>query len=239
MPQNVPNQIYQYSLLSALMAGVSDTDLSAAELSCFSQGLGTFVRMDGEMVLLDGKVYQLKSDGSVHQAGPYDKVPFVMATTLSPTAKFKTKLESKNSLHAKLSATFPGCQNLFIAYRAEKTKPSWRRLKVRTVGGQEYPGQPLSELGDTQKVFEFNDVKGTVIGFRSPLNWQGISVAGEHMHFISEDRKFGGHVLELEAEEVKIEAAVVSNIHVELSKTKEFNDAKLEINDAGIKKVEG
>lgn len=234
-----PNEIYQYSLLSALMAGVSSTGIPASHLAGYTQGLGTFVHMDGEMVLLDGRVYQLKSDGTVHEAGPSDPLPFVMATSLAPTAHFTAKLPSKDTLHAKLAETFPGCQNLFIAYRVEAAQPAWRRLKVRTVGGQKYPGQPLVELGDSQRVFEYKDVEGTIVGFSSPINWQGISVAGEHMHFLSSDREFGGHVLELEVEEVRVEAAVVVDLHVELPRSKEFNEASLGIDDAGIRKVEG
>ena len=191
------------------------------------------------MVLLDGVVYQLKSDGSVHAVDAEDELPFVMATKLVPEARFRAGFASKDALHRKLVETFPGCGNLFVAYRVSNAASSWRRLKVRTVGGQQYKGQPLKELGDLQRVFEFEDVRGQIVGFSSPLNWQGLSVAGEHMHFLSEDKTFGGHVLELEVDEVDVHAAVASSLRIDLPRSKEFNEADLRVDDRGIRKVEG
>jgi hypothetical protein len=39
-------------------------------------GLGTFDRLDGEMVVLDGVVYQVAADGSVHVANDSARTPF-------------------------------------------------------------------------------------------------------------------------------------------------------------------
>lgn len=78
-----------------------------------------------------------------------------------------------------------------------------------------------------------------VVGFRTPKNWQGFGVAGEHLHFIKEDRKAGGHVLEVQASELEIQMAVASNVHVELPTSDDFNAASLVTDDEGVKKVEG
>ncbi|MCJ1328861.1 hypothetical protein MMC10_005538 [Thelotrema lepadinum] len=233
-----PNHIYQYSLLSALMAGASSSGIPASTLSPYTQGLGTFALMDGELILLDGTVYQLQASGTVRTAAADDQIPFAMATSLQPSAKFTATLPTKAAFHARLGETFPGGNNLFVAYRLEAPH-GWKRLKVRTVAGQKYPGQPLFELGDSQKVFEYSDVRGTVVGFRSPEAWQGISVAGEHLHFISEDRGFGGHVLEMEGDGVEVAAAEVADLHVQLPRSREFNEASLGVDDGGIRKVEG
>lgn len=86
---------------------------------------------------------------------------------------------------------------------------------------------------------EHSDVKGTIIGFRTPSNWQGFGVAGEHLHFINEDRTAGGHVLEVEAKQVEMKMAVASNVHVELPTSEDFDAATLITDDEGVKKVEG
>ena len=63
------NHIYQYSLVNALMAGVSDSGITVSQLlEKGNQGLGTFVRMDGELLLLDGKIYQLQAEGKIREA---------------------------------------------------------------------------------------------------------------------------------------------------------------------------
>lgn len=123
-----------------------------------------------------------------------------------------------------------------MAYKIDGT---FSRVKCRTVKGSK-KGEALSDLGKTQFVDEYRDVKGTVVGFRSPKNWSGFAVAGEHLHFIDDERSRGGHVLELEAgNEVQMGMAVSSNVHVELPTTREFNDASLVTDDEGIKKAEG
>ena len=38
---------------------------------------------------------------------------------------------------------------------------------------------------------------GSVVGFRFPDATSGIEVAGHHLHFLSDDRRVGGHVLDL------------------------------------------
>lgn len=64
-------------------------------------------------------------------------------------------------------------------------------------------------------------------------------MAGEHLHFITDDRKAGGHVLEVTAQDVEMQMAVVANVHIELPTNEDFNTAKLVTDDEGVKKVEG
>ena len=232
-----PNHIYQYSLVNALMAGVYESGITTAQLiSKGNQGLGTFVKMDGELLLLDDNVYQLQAEGKIRVADANDRIPYAVATHFVPDKTMTVKLSTKDALDQVLEEFNEDGDNLFMSYRVEGT---FQRLKCRTVKGQEYEGQPLSELGKKQFVEEYKDVEGTMVGFRSPAAWQGFFVAGEHMHFVSKDKTFGGHVLELEAEQVEIGVATVNNVHIELPKTKTFNRAKLETDDAGLKSVEG
>ncbi|KAK6408183.1 hypothetical protein LTR81_017402 [Elasticomyces elasticus] len=213
------NHIYQYSLLNALMDGVSETGITVSKFATKgNQGLGTFARMNGELLFLDSKVYQLQAEGNVREAGPDDQIPFA------------------NAIDDALNAFKHYAKNLFMSYRVHG---HFQYLKCRTVRGQEYKGQPLSELGKKQSVEEYHDVTGTIIGFRTPSNWQGFGVAGEHLHFINDERTAGGHVLELQADEVEIQIAVANNVHIELPTSEDFNSASLNTDDEGVKNVEG
>ena len=58
------------------------------------------------------------------------------------------------------------------------------------------PYRPLTEVVADQHVFELAEVAGTMLGFRFPAYVEGIEVAGYHLHFIDEDRRRGGHVLD-------------------------------------------
>lgn len=222
------------------MAGVADVGIPASDLVQYSQGLGTFTTLEGELTLLDGKVYRSQPDGSVHEVGhdDDDKATFVMATKLAPDTIFRTKVGNKDTLQQKLEKTFAEYKNMFIAYRARNVGKGWK-VKIRIIGGQQYSGQSLSEVGDAQKLFEYDDVQGEIVGFTSPSNWQGVSVAGEHMHFLSNDRKYGGHVLELEVDEAEVQAAVVSSLYIDLPKGGVFNNVDLMVDDESIRKCEG
>ncbi|KAI6797379.1 hypothetical protein KC367_g793 [Hortaea werneckii] len=231
------NEIYQFSLLNALMEGVCETGISVSKLaSKGNQGLGTFSRMNGELMFLDGKVYQLQAEGNVREADETDQVPFAVSTQFVPQRTSNVTFNNKDDVDNALNSFNDHARNLFMTYRING---HFDYLKCRTVRGQEYKGQPLSELGKKQSVEEYENVEGTIIGFRTPKNWQGFGVAGEHLHFMKADRSAGGHVLEIKAKEVQMQMAVASNVHVELPTTDDFNAAQLVTDDEGVKAVEG
>jgi len=219
------NHIYQYSLLNALMDGVSETGISVSKLlSKGNQGLGTFSRMNGELLSLDGKVYQLQAEGNIREADETDQIPFAVSTQLVSQQTREIRMTDKDDIDNALNNFNDHAANLFMTYRINGR---FEYLKCRTVRGQEYKGQPLSELGKKQSVETYENVEGTIIGFRTPK------------HFITHDRTAGGHVLELTAEKVEMQMAVASNVHVELPTSDDFNAAKLVTDDAGVKEVEG
>lgn len=233
-----PNHIYQFSLLNALMDGVSETGIPASKLlTKGNQGLGTFARMNGELLFLDGKIYQLQAEGNVREVGPDEQIPFAVSTQFAAQKSVEdVALPRKESIDETLDAFNPNAKNLFMTYRVHGT---FEYLKCRTVRGQSYKGEPLSDLGKKQSVEEYRDVTGTIIGIRTPENWQGFGVAGEHLHFVNDERSAGGHVLEVKAGKVSMQMAVASNVHIELPTTEDFNEAKLVTDDAGVKAVEG
>ncbi|KAI5370138.1 Putative alpha-acetolactate decarboxylase [Septoria linicola] len=231
------NHIYQYSLLNALMDGVSEFGISAAKLSSKgNQGLGTFARMQGELMFLDGKIYQLQAGGKTRVADETDQIPFAVSTNFVPEKTTSIDFEDKDDVDNALNGFNDHAANLFMTYRIDG---KFDYLKCRTVRGQEYKGQPLSELGKKQSVEEYEAVEGTIIGFRTPKNWQGFGVAGEHLHFINKDRSAGGHVLEIKGKGLEMKMAVAANVHIELPTSDDFNAAKLVTDDAGVKEVEG
>ena len=232
------NRLYQYSIINALMDGVATGGIELSKLQQFgNNGLGTFESMDGEMTMIDSVAYQICGDGSMKKVTPSTLMPFAQVTRFKPTMSLSSvSLPDKEAVYRLAEEQFPHATNLYLALRLEATFAS---IKVRAVRGQTYKGQPLAELADSQSVNTYKDIKGTVFGFRSPPYSQGISVAGGHLHFVSEDRACGGHVLELEAMEAEMSGAVIKDIELELPETPEFNDAKLELDHGGIGRVEG
>lgn len=118
---------------------------------------------------------------------------------------------------------------------------AFRTVTVRTAAGQTVPRQGLLDVGKNQVAFTFENVRGTMICFRQPHYLQGIGIAGDHLHFITDDRKRGGHVLALESDgEVEVNVARMYTMILELPKDdQEFNAAKLLGNHQDLESVEG
>lgn len=218
-----PNHIYQYSVLNALMDGVCEEGIPATKLlTKGNQGLGTFAHMDGELIMLDGTIYQICADGHIRDASSEnDIIPFAMAINFVSEVTLENQdITGKYGIDPLLQKVAPHTANLFVAYRIEG---KFDTMRVRTVRPQEYPGQPLAELSKLQSEFEYKDVDGTIVGFRSPMSWQGFSVAGQHLHFLSKDRTQGGHILAVSARNVKIKVSRTADLHIELPRGKEFS----------------
>ena len=88
-------------------------------------------------------------------------------------------------------------ENIFYAIKISGT---FSYMKTRSVPGQQKPYPPLVEVTANQPVFELNDVKGTIVGFRSPPYAAGVNVPGYHLHFLTEDASAGGHILDFTVE---------------------------------------
>lgn len=67
------------------MAGVYSGAVSVKSLLTHGDfGLGTFANLDGEMVVLDGRVYQVKGSGQVFEASETAEAPFAVLTRFAP-----------------------------------------------------------------------------------------------------------------------------------------------------------
>ncbi len=217
--------LFQTSTINALLEGIYDGEFSFGELKTHGDlGLGTFNSLDGEMTMIDGEVYQIKADGKVYTVADSLKTPFSVVTFFEEdTAIILDSLLDYNSLEAFLDNMLP-TKNLIYAI---KIKGLFKYVRTRSVPAQEKPYPPLAEVVKTQPEFEFHNVKGTLVGFRLPEYLSGINVPKYHLHFITEDRKGGGHLLECETDKIKIGIDFTEKLFVSLPEIKEFYDADL------------
>lgn len=189
------DKIVQTSTIDALLAGAYDGDMSCRGLLEHGNfGIGTFERLDGEMVVLGGKIYQIKSDGKVYRPAIDTKTPFATVCNFQPDTQFPIQSADYKTVQSIIDENVSN-QNLFAAVEITGT---FKYVRTRSVPAQNKPYPPLAEVTKTQPVFEMNDVKGTIVGFRAPAFVKGINVAGYHLHFLSGDYKRGGHILDFE-----------------------------------------
>ena len=76
-----PDFLTQFSVIDALLAGNYDGSLTCGELRRHGDfGIGTFDALDGEMTVLDGVVYAIRSDGRVEKVADSETTPFATVT---------------------------------------------------------------------------------------------------------------------------------------------------------------
>ena len=196
------NRIYLSAPVNALVEGIFEENIPVTEIQKHGDfGLGTFNDLDGEMVLLDGQVYRAGADGSVSLASAQSLSPFACVTFFHPTSSETSKggLSYPDFL-AWLTGLMPS-PNLVYAFRIQG---QFNQVKTRSVPRQEHY-RPLVEATRDQPEFYYNNVTGTLVGFFTPVFMASLNVPGMHLHFLSQDRQEGGHVLECQVKQVKAE----------------------------------
>lgn len=231
------NTLFQVSTIDALLAGVYDGEFPARDLARKGTlGLGTFNALDGEMVLLDSVVYQVRADGTILRVRPDDRTPFATVVPFRADSTVEVPNDTNfEGLQDRIDAMLPS-PNLYYAIRARGTFPT---MKTRSVPRQEPPYRRLAEVVEGQSVFEAENVKGTLIGFRCPAFTAGINVPGYHLHFLSDDRRFGGHVLAFTTGDLRVQIDQVHEIKMLLPGDDAFLAADLsEHKQEELQKVE-
>ena len=206
--------LFQTSTIGSLFEGVYDGQMTYGELKQHGDfGLGTFNALDGEMIGLDGEFYQIKSDGIAHPVDGSMKTPFAAGTFFEVDASDELDGKNYTQLRRYLDDLLP-TKTIFYAIKIEG---SFECVLTRSVPKQEKPYSPFSEVEEMQQTFELQDVKGTMVGFWCPSFMEGINSPGYHLHFITEDRETGGHLIECQAQNVTIEIDYTSEFHMVLS----------------------
>lgn len=229
--------LFQTSTINALMMGDFYGSMSLKELKSHGDfGLGTLDRLDGELVGLDGEFYQVKSDGNVYPVNdtattPFAEVAFFKAEdniSLNGTYNL-TQIESY------LDSKRP-TRNIFYAIRIDGI---FEYVKTRVPEAQREPYPRLTEALGTQKIFQFNNTTGTVIGFWWPSYAEGINVPGYHLHFITGNRSAGGHLLDIRLRRATVAIDELTELDMALPNDKAFYQADLsEDQQAAVRKAE-
>jgi acetolactate decarboxylase len=200
------NRVNQVSTIDALLAGSYEGQMPLQKLLTYGNfGLGTFDNLDGEMVVLEGQVYQIKADGRVYRPPLSLTTPFASVVQFKADYTFSIDQETDlKDLETMIEKALPN-KNLFCAV---KVRGNFRTMKTRSVPAQKKPYPLLAEVAKHQPVFNFESVSGVLVGFRSPVFVKGINVPGDHLHFISDDHKSGGHVLDFRLQKGTVELDV-------------------------------
>lgn len=193
--------VYQVSTLGALMAGEYEGRISSSNvLGRGDFGIGTIHGLDGEVVVLDGAMFQIPEDRTPREVGGDALMPYAIVTFFEADVTGDVRADGPiplSTLKALLDSRRPSGD---VPY-AVRVAGLFDRLKIRTVPRQVIPYPPLVKALEGQIVSELENVRGTLVGFWFPKYMDGATAGEYHLHFLADDRSAGGHLLDGSIEE--------------------------------------
>src|SRR5262245_27018304 len=216
--------LFQVSTAGALVKGVYDGVVTIGELKQHGDfGLGTFDGLDGEMLALHGRFYQVQASGAVSEAPDTATVPFAVVTRFRPERGLALdRVNGLTDLGAQLDA-LRRTNNLFCAVLIEGR---FQRVETRAAC-KALPGEPLVAATANQAEFTFADKAGTMAGFWSPPYARSINITGWHLHFLSNDQTGGGHVLDCQGTGLRAEIQELGEVRIAMPETAALLQADL------------
>lgn len=216
--------LFSVSTSAALVEGLYQGAVQVSRLLRHGDfGLGTFIDLDGEMVVLDGVCYQVSSNGTVGIVQGDRLIPYAVVTRFNNEFSKQVRQFDGFSELVSVCDELRNSDNLFYAFRIQGRFSSMKIRVMKAVTA----GTGLKAAASGQEEFLFKDVDGTLVGFWSPEFAGSFSVPGYHFHFLAADRQRGGHVLECKAREVSVSGCAMNEMHVSLPETEEFLKADL------------
>lgn len=183
---------FQVGTLDALIDGRYDGDATIGELLAHGDlGLGTVQHLGGELIVIDGAAFVVDADGVVHAVPPHTRTPFAVVCRFEPLGL--THLTGPMPLAAVqhfLDGIAPHTSVVAVRVHGD-----FAHLRLRSVRAQCPPYPPLAEVTAHQTEWDLPEATGTLLGFRFPDTVAGLEAPGYHLHFLSDDRGHGGHVL--------------------------------------------
>ena len=189
----------QVSLFCVLLSGRYGGVISVGELKKLgNMAIATMDRLDGEMQMVDGVVYQACADGHVYLPGDDATIPFGTIAEFHAERTVKlSDVPSYEEFEARMDELCPA-ENVPLAIHFTG---AFNHMKVRAVARQERDGVGLAEAAKDEAVFEYPNVRGDLVGFRLPGYVKGVNAPGWHLHFVDAERRHGGHVVNFSIQE--------------------------------------
>lgn len=224
------SSLVQFGVVDALLVGVSESGATAADvLRSGDLGLGCGEGLGSEVIVLDGEIIEFTADAPPTPMSEDEILPFaeVCRFEASTGPAQPVAADGAPELGAAIEERLLS-RNLFHAIRMHG---DFNGLRVRVPPRATLPHRPLAEVLHDQTETVLPRVRGTLVGFWGPTLYQGISVAGVHLHFLADDRLAGGHVLDFADARGELRMAALSGFDLRLPTGEDFLSAELTHDD--------
>lgn len=217
--------IYQTGTINSLVNAVYDGDRDIAWIKKQGDfGLGALPMMDGELIVCDGIFY--RADANADLTIPADDaiLPFAVVSHFKPGQIFDL-LDTDFAGTAEYLATYFASKNLIYTVRIDGL---FTGINFRSEECQPRPYRKMSEtMPQLQRVYERDDIEGTLVGIWYPDYLSQVNVTGFHFHFVDKKRKTGGHVFDFRLARGQVAIQAIKSLHIDLIDNNEFAQADL------------
>jgi acetolactate decarboxylase len=180
------------------------------------------------LVLLDGVLRVCRGDGQVLPVAASDLIPFAEVVRFEPTHVETVSGMTEKQFETYVEELVPS-DNLFYALRVDG---AFEWMTVREAVRQQKPYRGLADAVKDQHENAIGATRGSMVGFKGPDVFQGLSVADFHLHYLDDARAFGGHVMDFELAEATLSIQAFSTFTLRLPEVESYLDAELDDMDA-------
>ena len=218
--------IQQFSFVDALVAGLLDGAFDAQDVAASGDfGVGCGDALDGELVLVDGEMFVCRGSGAVERVPNDARLPFAEVTAFAPTfTREITEPIGEHDFELLVDSIVPS-HNLFYAVRVDG---DFEWVSVREAQRQSLPYPGLADAVKNQHESLIETTTGTLLGFKGPDVFQGLSVADYHLHYITADRQLGGHSMDFVLTRGTLTIEAYASFTVTLPQVASYLDAELD-----------
>ncbi|MGD9581729.1 MAG: acetolactate decarboxylase [Vampirovibrionia bacterium] len=225
LADKMEDYIYQVSTIKALLNGDCESDVTIETLKEHGDiGIGLLNKLDGSFVAEDGNFYKLNSEDKINIIKDNDKTPFAMMVHFDPDkALYLKKKISLADMKLNIDKELPST-NLFYAFKING--------KFSNVSLVMYP-EEVEEETKNQKTFNYDNIEGTIVGFKAPEKYKGLSINGYQLMFIDKTKTIGGYLVDCNIQKATVFIDFVYDIYFKLPDEDVLSDYR---NDAMVDK---
>lgn len=195
------NALYQHGTMALLVPGLLKGTITVDQLLAHGDtGIGSGEGLDGELIILEGVAYSVKANGDIVKVSMNYPIPFANVHFANFSLLKVYRALSKSELSHAILDSGP-IANLFFAI---KIKGRFSKVQVRTGNKFNEPYPTLIQAAEAQIERTKENAIGFLVGYYAPKLFHGCCVSGFHMHFLSKDHQFGGHIIDYHLDEGEV-----------------------------------
>lgn len=182
----------------------SSNTTAGAEFAGSRLGLGVMDGLNGEVVSVKGTTWRIPESGVPVEVSPSEGIAFGIAA--HGGREHQVAIPAGCNMSGILSAIDAYLAENHVDHEdvvcAVEIVGSFSYVLLRTEAAPTFPEETLAQVLEHEIRFEFDEWRGTLVGFRFPDEGDGQTIPGLHFHAISADQDSGGHVHEVVATNV-------------------------------------